>query len=280
VSKLEPLTLHFLGTGGGRFVMTSQRRRTAGIRLIHGNTHTHIDPGPGALIFSNWTKLSPQKLDALIVTHCHPDHYNDTEILIEAMTGGTKNKRGILAATESVLYGANSIGPSVSSYHQKLVESVVKLENKSKFKIRDLTFTATKANHSDPASVGIKIENERFGTIGYTSDTAYFPGLSDQYKDTRLLILCVMWPRNNPLKKHLCTDDVEIILNEAKPKCAVLTHFGMRMLNAGPGEEASYLEDTTGIPVVSATDGMIVELEDKIQFKGPQNRDGTRIIDV
>lgn len=280
MSTLEPLTLHFLGTGGGRFVMTSQRRRTAGIRLINGNTHAHIDPGPGALIFSNWAKLNPQKLDALIVTHCHPDHYNDTEVLIEAMTGGTKNKRGILAATESVLYGANSIGPSVSSYHQKLVESVVKLEKNSKFKIRDLKFTATEANHSDPASVGLKIENERLGTIAYTSDTAYFPDLSDQYKDTRLLILCVMWPRNNPLKKHLCTDDVEIILKEAKPKCAVLTHFGMRMLNAGPDEEASYLEEVTGIPVVPATDGMIVEIEDKIQFKGPQKRDDTRIVDA
>ena len=260
--------------------MTTQRRRTAGIRLVHGKTHAHIDPGPGALIFSNWAKLSPQKLDSIIVTHCHPDHYNDAEVLIESMTGGTRNRIGILAATESVLNGANSIGPSVSSYHQKLVESVVRLKKKSKFQTGSLKFTATEANHSDPATVGLVMENEGIGTIGYTSDTAYFPGLSEQYKDSRLLILCVMWPRNNPLKKHLCTDDVEIILNEARPKCVVLTHFGMRMLNAGPDLEASYLEEVTGIPVVPATDGMVVEIEDKIQFKGPQKRDGTRIVEV
>ncbi|MCJ7731677.1 MBL fold metallo-hydrolase, partial [Candidatus Bathyarchaeota archaeon] len=96
-------TLDFLGTGGGRFVMTSQMRRTAGIRLSEGKTQVHIDPGPGALVFSNWAGLSPEKLDGLIVTHCHPDHYTDAEVFIEAMTRGTMAKRGVLAASKSVL---------------------------------------------------------------------------------------------------------------------------------------------------------------------------------
>src|SRR3972149_10420786 len=106
------LQLHFLGIGGGRFVMVTQQRRTAGIRLVHGSTQVHIDPGPGALVFSNWAGLSPQKLDAVVVTHCHPDHYGDAEVFIEAMSHGTTRKRGILAAPTSVLRGGGGGGPS------------------------------------------------------------------------------------------------------------------------------------------------------------------------
>ena len=35
---MKPLDIHLLGTGGGRFAMITQRRRTAGIRLVHGDT--------------------------------------------------------------------------------------------------------------------------------------------------------------------------------------------------------------------------------------------------
>jgi len=170
-------TLHFLGTGGGRFVMTSQLRRTAGIRLIEGKTQVHIDPGPGALVFSNWAKLGPDKLDGLIVTHCHPDHYTDAEVFIEAMTRGTTAKRGVLAATKSVLRGAEGIGPSISGYHQGIVRDLVELYEGTSFKVGELGFTATEAMHSDPFSVGLRI-NTSNGDIGYTSDTGYFPGLS------------------------------------------------------------------------------------------------------
>jgi phosphoribosyl 1,2-cyclic phosphodiesterase len=175
--KQQPeTTLDFLGTGGGRFVMTSQRRRTAGIRLTEGDTQVHIDPGPGALVFSNWAGLSPSKLDGLVVTHCHPDHYTDAEVFIEAMTRGTTAKRGLLAATKSVLRGADGIGPCISGYHQGLVRDLLELYEGVGFNEGELSFTATEALHSDPFSVGLRVETGN-GSIGYTSDTGYFPGL-------------------------------------------------------------------------------------------------------
>ena len=124
--KLKTM-VNFLGTGGGRFVMTSQIRRTAGIRITEDDSQVHIDPGPGALVFSNWARLNPSKLDGLIVTHCHPDHYTDVEVFIEAMTQGTRAKRGVLAATKSVLRGASGIGPCISGYHQGLVRDLIEL---------------------------------------------------------------------------------------------------------------------------------------------------------
>ncbi len=273
------LDIHFLGTGGGRYVMTSQRRRTAGIRLDYGGTQVHIDPGPGALVFSNWAKLSPRKLDAIVVTHCHPDHYSDAEVFVEAMTNGAQTKRGLLAGTISVLEGTEGIGPSISDYHKGLVRDLICMERGTRFKVDELDFTATEARHSDPHSVGIRVDTPE-GVISYTSDTGYFSGVSEQYIDSRLLVLCTVWPRSNPIKIHLNTDDALKIIQESQPKACVLTHFGSRMLNSDPDAEAAFLEKETGIPVVAARDGMKAHISDTITLFSPRKSDPPKTIDA
>jgi len=277
---LNPLTLHFLGTGGGRFVMITQRRRTAGIRLIQGDTQVHIDPGPGGLVFSNWAGLSPQKLDAVIVTHCHPDHYSDAEVFIEAMSRGTKSRRGTLAAPRSVLNGNEDIGPSVSAYHQRLVERIETLSPGSTFEVDSLEFAAVEARHSDTDTIGLMIDTQDLGVIGYTSDTGYFPELGDIYSGARLLVLCTMRPRGRPLYFHLSTDEALEIVERARPKCVVLTHFGMMMLNANPDIEAALLEEETGVPAVAARDGIQITLGESVVVSGPRKKDEPRIIDA
>ena len=274
------MELHFLGTGGGRFAMTTQKRRTAGIRLVKGETQVHVDPGPGALVFSNWAGLGPQKLDAVVVTHCHPDHYGDAEVFIEAMTHGTTSKRGLLAATCSVLWGSDGVGPGVSAYHRGLVGEVVEMRSGTEFSVNDLRFTATEAKHSDPATVGLLMRTPGQGIVGYTSDTGYFEELGSIYRGTRLLVLCVMWPRAQHLEKHLSTDEAEKILLDARPGCAVITHFGVRMLNAGPEKEAAHLQEATGVPVVAAVDGLKAVLGDQIVFQGPRKSDKPTTVDA
>ena len=275
----EDVSLDFLGTGGGRFVMTSQRRRTAGIRLTQRDTHVNLDPGPGALVFSIWADLNPQRLNGLIITHCHPDHYTDAEVFIEAMTDGTRAKQGVLAGTKSVLRGADGIGPCISGYHQGLLRDLIEMYEGTAFSVGELDFTATEARHSDPYSVGLRVSSSQ-GGIGYTSDMGYFPGLADSYTGLRLLILCTMWPRGKPINIHLNTDGALRVLEESRPKACILTHFGMRMLNAGPEGEAAYLQEETGIPVVAARDGMKAHISDVISLQGPRKADEPLIIDA
>jgi phosphoribosyl 1,2-cyclic phosphodiesterase len=119
-----------------------------------------------------------------------------------------------------------------------------------------------------------------YGSIGYTSDTGYFEGVSEQYLGNRLLILCTVWPRSNPINIHLNTDDALRILEEARPKACILTHFGVRMLRAGPEREAAYLQEETGISVVAARDGMKAHISDVITLQGPLKTDKSMIIDA
>jgi phosphoribosyl 1,2-cyclic phosphodiesterase len=247
--------------------MITQKRRTGGIRLVGDyGAQIHIDPGPGALVYSNLMGLNPQDLDGIIISHSHPDHYSDAEVFIEAMTRGTRVRRGVLAAPCSVLYGSRQVGPSISNYHRRLPERVEELSVGHKFSIRDLKFEAVKALHSDPYTVGLKIHVPRLGLVGYTSDTNYFPELGDLYRGCRLLIMCIMWPRNIQNVEHLSIDDALKVLLEARPEQVILTHFGMTMLRSNPDIQARYLEEESGIPVLAARDGLKVSLGEGIGF--------------
>ena len=218
--------LIFLGTGGGRFVTITQKRRTAGIRIIGEDLNLHLDPGPGALVHSIEEGLNPQNVRALLVSHCHPDHYTDAEVFIEAMTRGMTRQQGLLAAPKGVLQGSDVCEPSISRYHRKMVEREIQVKPGMEFEVGRIKILTTEARHTDPDAVGFRFETEQ-GDFAYTSDTEYFEDIAKYYQDLRLLTLCVMRPSGKPWKGHMSTDDAIKILSETRPEQAVMTHLGV-----------------------------------------------------
>lgn len=258
----------FLGTGGGRFVTATQRRRTAGIRILMDGLNAHVDPGPGALVYSIQSGLDPRKLNAVLVSHSHPDHYTDAEVLIEAMAGSATKRRGRLFCSKSVVEGVGDCGPSVSKYHRGLLEEVVAMEPGDRYSFGGFEVIAARAAHTDPSAIGFIICDRRSGVrIGYTSDTEYFEGAGSQYFGVDLLILCTMRPSGEPWAGHMSTDDAIKIILEARPRRAVITHFGLRMLQRGPEAEAKLIERETKVPTLAAKDGMRVAVEARAEEK-------------
>ena len=264
---LEPLKVIFVGTGGGRFITSTQKRHTGGIRFIHGGLQIHLDPGPGALVYSLNLGLNQLSLGAVLVSHCHLDHYGDAEAMIEAMTRGGTRKQGTLIGPRSVLEGNGSYGAAISSYHKNIVEAVHEAKIGEVFKVGEATITPTRASHGDPDTVGFRFNFPRIGEVGYTSDTEYFNGIVDYYKGVRLLILCVLRPRGLPWKGHISTDEAAKIVEEVKPEAAVITHFGMRMVYADPSKEARFMQEKTSIKTLAATDGMEIDVARQINVK-------------
>lgn len=266
----------FLGTGGGRFTTITQKRRTAGIRIINGSVNLHLDPGPGALVYSISEGLDPQKLNAVFVSHCHPDHYTDAEVLIEAMTRGMTRKYGVLAASKSVLSGSDVCEPSISKYHQQMVEQKIEAVPKIRFQVGSVDVSVTEARHTDPDAVGFRFETSEFGDFAYTSDTEYFEGIGKYYEGARLLMLCVMRPAGKPWKGHMTTSDALQIVEDARPEQAVLTHLGMQMIFQGPSKEAKLIEAKTGVPTVAAVDGMRINFGEtiNIQMRSAKSQQG------
>ena len=265
----------FLGTGGGRFATITQKRRTAGIRMISEGLNLHLDPGPGALVHSINEGLDPQKLTAVFVSHCHPDHYTDAEVLIEAMTRGMTKKRGVLAAAKSVLTGNNLCEPSISKYHQQMPQQKIEAVPNMKFQVADISVSVTETRHTDPDAVGFRFGTPDFGNFAYTSDTEYFEEIGKYYEDVRLLILCVMRPAGKPWKGHMTTNDAIKIVEETRPEQAVLTHLGMQMIFKGPASEAKLIKNKTGVPTVAAVDGMRINFGETISVQvGRKTQEG------
>lgn len=252
----------FLGTCGGRFATFYQTRATGGLYFEEG-VKLHIDPGPGALIRLYENGIDPTATNALLISHGHPDHYNDAEILIEAMTRGCFEKRGLIIGSESVILGLKNIGPVISKHHQSVVERVIIAKPGDEISFGELKVEAITTDHTDTSGIGFKFHTKQ-GVVTYGSDTAISEKIIAAYTNSRLLILAATTPIGKKIPYHLTTDDAAKIIERVKPEIAVLTHFGLRSLKEGAELQASWVEEKTGIKTIAANDGMIIEVEEEI----------------
>lgn len=243
-------SITFLGTGGGRFVVLSQRRYSGGIWLDLGPRMV-LDPGPGSLIRALSFGRNPAKLDAVIVSHRHIDHYNDAEIMLEAMTRGMKKKRGTLAINRDA-------AGYISDYHKEGVRLFMP-EAGERFMINDLEVQAIPTAEHE-GGLGFRF-NSPLGTVTYASDTAYSEDLIKYYKDSRILILNTIFPASKEIEVHLNSRTAAEIIAKARPDLAVINHFGLTMLKAGPEKEAAWIQEKTGTRTIAARDGMEINLE-------------------
>ena len=256
--KLMKIT--FLGTGGGRFTTISQKRMTGGFRIddINGKNF-HIDPGPGALVRSYQFGIQPTSLNGIFISHAHTDHYSDAEILIEAMTKGMTKEKGVIIGSRSVFEGFQKWGPCVSRYHMGKSDKLILGPNKTKI-LEGIKIKGTKTIHGDPTCVGFQIQTKELA-ISYTSDTKYFDNLHKYHKNADILIASVVRPGTRSIKGHMCTSNFSKLIEEVRPKLALMTHFGFKMINENPAIEAKIIQEKTGIRTLAAFDGMMVEID-------------------
>ena len=254
----------FIGTGGGRFATIYQRRSTGGIYIAAHGLLMHVDPGPGALARMWKLNIDPMATNAIFVSHAHPDHYTDAEILIEAMTMGGKRKRGTLIGSESIINGIEDFR-AISFYHKKLVKNVIVAKPKDKFFVEDYEMEATPTVHSDPTTIGFKLHLDN-GIVSYTSDTQYFEGLAEAHEGARILILAVTRPYGMKIPYHLSTEDAIEIVKVVKPELAILTHMGIKFIEDA-SHQANMVTEETGITTIAALDGMRVYMGEKIEIK-------------
>ncbi|MDD5317701.1 MAG: MBL fold metallo-hydrolase [Candidatus ainarchaeum sp.] len=252
----------FLGSGGGRFVLVSQLRSCAGFRIV-GSKTVHVDPGPCYLSQCAKLKLKPSDVDVLLLSHGHVDHANDANLVIEAMTGSGKKRRGAVFGGKGALLGSDEFDRSITRYHEKLVEKYVALEEGGEAEFEGVKATATKTAHREAEGVGfiISIDGKR---IGYSGDTEYFEGMGNGLEACDAVVLNALQPRGSAISGHFGTEAAVKLLKgiRRKPALAVIQHFGMGMLKAGPEVEAAFIQGETGVRTVAARDGMVLKLED------------------
>ena len=257
------MKITFLGTGGGRFVIIKQLRASGGCILEMDGEMLHIDPGPGALVRAKQFAVNLSKLTGILVSHCHPDHYTDLEFVVEAMTEGTKKKRGVLITNEYVIKGGDEFRKVISDYHLKCLERYEILNPGDKTHIGKIEITGVKAKHSEPKTLGFVFKGSK--TIGATSDGEYYKGQEKHFRGCDYLLVNCLRTRHEDWPGHMNAHQAKELIGKAKPGLAILKDFGMKMLRGNAEKEAKWIQETTGVKTIAARDGMILGSEKKVK---------------
>jgi len=263
------MKLTLLGSGGGRFVTLDQVRETGGFVLEIAGKLLMFDPGPGALINAKKYKVRLKKLDGILVSHSHLDHVNDLNLVIEAMTRGAKKKRGFLVADEVTVKGGKGEPARVTDFHKAPLGSIYIMKENDRIKIGEIRILATKSTHEENKpnldfgtnkipthGYVLEADGERFG---YTSDGEYYPGMEDYFRDCDLLVINCMRPSDAPWPGQMDAGQAVELIQKAKPKIALLTHLGMKMVFGRSEKEARIIQKETGVKTVAARDGMVID---------------------
>jgi phosphoribosyl 1,2-cyclic phosphodiesterase len=245
------MKLTFMGTAGARFMVAKQLAASGGLYIEDGKARIALDPGPGAIVQYAKRKVDLSKLDAIVVSHRHLDHCGDVNVMVEALTEGGFAHRGRLFCPSDAL----DDDPVVLQYLRRFPQEVVRLQPETTYTVNGLEFSTSPRHKHQVETYGF-----RFGeSLGWITDSAYYDGIAEQHRAEVMVIHVVLMQCRAELP-HLCLEDAERIIREAKPRLAILTHYGMTVWRAHPWELAADLTQRIGTDVKAARDGMSIEL--------------------
>jgi phosphoribosyl 1,2-cyclic phosphodiesterase len=229
-----------------------------------GETQLHVDPGPGALVraTSSVPACVPPELDAIVLSHKHLDHSNDVNIMIEAMTSGGFRPRGALLAPRDAFEDE----PVILPYAVKFVPVRHVLEERGgPYRVNDVdVYTGLRHRHA-VETYGLHFK-WRGITVSYLPCGRFFEEQVADYAAHApdVLIVNVLFYRESLRADHLTFDDARVLVRGIRPKVAVMTHFGTKMLERDPASLARELEDELGLRVYAAYDGWTLDVTNEV----------------
>lgn len=251
----------FLGTGGARYVIAKQLRATGGMFFRINGKNILVDPGPESLcrLLTYVPKFNPEKIDAIILSHKHIDHSADINVYLDVITRGGFKKDGVLIAPKDA-FGEQGV---IFKYLLDFLKEIKIIKPGFEMKVDDVILEFPLKHEHRVETYGFKLLHNGY-SISYITDTKFFPELISAYKaDIIILNLLKLEPSEID---HLSVPDCVEIISGIKPKVAIITHFGMTMLRAGPWNIARQLKEKTGVTVLAAEDGKHYEIKKLLSY--------------
>jgi len=245
------MKLTFMGTAGARFMVARQVAASGGLFLEDGDTRISLDPGPGAIVQYAQRGIDLTTLDAIVVSHRHLDHAGDLNVMVEGMTDGGFANRGAVYCPADAL----DDDPVMLKYLRRFPREIVRLTPATSYTVGSVTFTTSAKHVHQVETYGFRFGNR----LGWVTDSAYYDGIAEQHR-ADVMVLHTILLHCRPDLPHLCVADVERIIRDARPRLALLTHYGMTVWKANPTELAADMSQRLGIDVQAARDGMSIDL--------------------
>jgi ribonuclease BN (tRNA processing enzyme) len=263
IMELEEIPMNqdyllFFGNGGGRYNSVTQYLATGGFQIVIGEKfRIHVDPGPSTTAYLKQLGVSPDAINAILVTHSHLDHAHDVPVLAEGIRSGKKAPlSGVLATTPDTI-------ASLSEHHRGFFKQIYQLSAGHQCTLSEdngVVVQATRAEHKkDSQAIGFIVSANGW-RVGITGDTVNFPEFTEVYSQVNVLVAYLRGPENYVSKSHLSLDTLAPSVAEIRKaghlRAVILTHFGWRITNPGgpirSQEQAIKLQNHADVPTHAA----------------------------
>jgi len=215
------MKLIVLGSGT---CVPSLKRNAPGYYLEVSNQEILIDCGSGTLLQLERAGKSYRSIDAVFITHTHPDHISDLVPLIQALlfTPGFRRKKELLLAGPKGFRNIyerciSSLMKMPEAFHIKIVEMEDRLV------LGPLSVFSARTIHAKE-SLAYRFEKQGKSVV-ITGDCDYDKNLIRFSEDADILVIDCSFPDALKVKGHLTPGECGLIANEARVKMLILSHI-------------------------------------------------------
>jgi ribonuclease BN (tRNA processing enzyme) len=220
------MELTVLGSGTA---IPSARRGSPGYLLRSGERLVLLDCGPGSLREAAAAGVGPADIDAVLLTHFHPDHNLDLMALLFALRNPLFAGCGPLEVVAPEGFGeildhwcsgVQGAWLTPEGYDLSLREI-----GEGEHDVAGLAVTAIHVEHT-PQSLAYRVREEVDGpVIAYSGDTGLCDAIVTVGRGADLFVLECAVPDSHPFPGHLTPSEAAEVAERADPKRLVLTHF-------------------------------------------------------
>lgn len=246
------MKITILGTSGA---YAEAGRACSGYLIQTAKTNIWVDLGPGTL--SNIQKaVKLTDLNAILISHTHPDHYLDIYGLRYYLEYDLKSSFKIkLFGPKGFKNKIISLQPESRTTFENLFD-FREIDSGENFEIGDIKISSYKAHHPvDTLMYSFISEGKK---IFYTADTGIFENIINAVRDSDIMLCEATYLKSeNKSDVHLRTKDIAEIAMSAGVNKIVLSHFW-----PGTDRERSRTEVEEGFAgsVVIADENMVIEV--------------------
>jgi ribonuclease BN (tRNA processing enzyme) len=258
----------FLGTAGSSTVVNKQFRGSGGVVIRFEDLQFHLDPGPGTLNKAKEFGVNVHHTTAILVSNNNLINCNDINALVDAMTHSGIEQRGLLLGSKTVLQGTDERAPYLTPYYRSLVEKIIPFEKSHKVGIELAQVNALPVVHNDEHATGFTFFFPKL-TLSYTGETRLSEELLQGLVGADIIILSVSSSIDDENRSCLNVQDAIKIIAHARPRLAIITHFGLEMLKADPLQQAREIQRITSVQTIAAYDGLVISTENFGVYKSP-----------
>jgi ribonuclease BN (tRNA processing enzyme) len=205
-------------------------------------------------------------LDAIWISHFHMDHIGG----LGPLFAGTKHAPEMHDRTKPLtIYGPKGLErlfdgiSSVRDYklrEQPFPLKVVEIDESKHFEIvPNVEAVALKTPHT-AESHAIRIYDGAASVV-YSADTGFDEKVAIFAAGVDVMVMECSFVREKPSQKHLVLSEAIQLINRARPRRAMLTHFYPEWDEVDFGKEVERLSPVC--EVVQAEDGLTIEINDK-----------------